>query len=232
MGKQWKQWQTLFSWAPKSLQMVTAAMRLRHLFLGRKVIINLDSIFKSRDITLPTNIHLVKAMAGFSSGHVRMWELDYKESWAPKNWCFWTVVLEKTLEVSLDCKEIQPVNPKGNQSWVFIAKSDDLAEAPILFPPNAKNWLIGKDPDAGKDWRQKRRGWQRMRWLDDITDSKDMSLSRLQELVMHREACHAVVHGVTNSWTWLSWTESLQNFIFLAKENRICLKRIKGRIKH
>ena len=145
---------------------------------------------------------------GFSSSHECMWELDCKESWAPNNWYFWTVVLEKTFESPLDCKEIKPVNPKGNQSWVFIAKSDDLAEAPILFPPNAKNWLIGKDPDAGKDWRQKRRGWQRMRWLDDITDSKDMSLSRLQELVMHREACHAVVHGVTNSWTWLSsWTE-------------------------
>ena len=90
---------------------------------------------------------------GFSSGHVWMWELDYKESWVPKNWCFWTVVLEKTLECTLDSKEIQPINPKGNQSWIFIAKTDAEAETPILWPPDVKNWHIGKDPDPGKDWR-------------------------------------------------------------------------------
>ena len=95
---------------------------------------------------------------GFSSGHVWMWELDYKESWAPKNWCFWTVVLEKTLESPLDCKKIQPVHPKGNQSWVFIGRTDVEAETPILWPPGAKSWLIGKDPDAGKDWRWKEKG--------------------------------------------------------------------------
>ena len=91
---------------------------------------------------------------GFSSRHVWMWELDYKESWAPKNWCFWTVVLKKTLESPLDCKEIKPVNPKGNQPWIFIERTDAEAEAPILWPPEVKNWLTGKDPDAGKDWRQ------------------------------------------------------------------------------
>ena len=90
--------------------------------------------------------------------HVWMWELDYKESWAPKNWCFWTVVLEKTLESPLDCKEIQPVHPKGNQSWIFIGRTDAEAEAPILWPPDAKSWLIWKDPDAGKDWRQEEKG--------------------------------------------------------------------------
>ena len=95
---------------------------------------------------------------GFSSSHVWMWELDYKESWAPKNWYFWTVVLEKTLESPLDCKEIKPVNPKGNQSWVFIGRTDAEAETPILWPPDAKNWLIGKDPDDGKDWRQEKKG--------------------------------------------------------------------------
>ena len=95
---------------------------------------------------------------GFSSTHVWMWELDHKESWALKNWCFWTVVLEKTLEIPLDWKGIQPVNPKGNQSWIFIGRTDAEAETPILCPPDVKNWLIWKDPDAGNDWRQKERG--------------------------------------------------------------------------
>ena len=101
---------------------------------------------------------------GFSSSHVRMWELDHKESWALKSWCFGTVMLKKTLEHPLDCKEIQPVHPKGNQSWTFIGKTDAEAEAPILWPPHRKNWLNGKEPDAGKDWRQEK-GRQRMRWL-------------------------------------------------------------------
>ena len=94
----------------------------------------------------------------FSSSHVWMWELDHKEGWAPKNWCFWTVVLEKTLESPLDCKEIQPVHPKGNQFWIFFAGTDAKAKAPILWPPDAKSWLTGKDPDAGKDWRCEEKG--------------------------------------------------------------------------
>ena len=125
--------------------------------LGRKTMTNLDSIIKSRDITLPTKVRLVKSY-GFSSSHVWMWELDYKEIWAPKNWCFWNVVLEKTLESPLDCKETQPVYPKGNQSWIFIGRTDAEAEAQILWPSDVKNWLIGKDPDAGKDWRQEEKG--------------------------------------------------------------------------
>ena len=101
---------------------------------------------------------LFSASYGFSSSHVWMWELDYKESWAPKNWCFWTVVLDKRLESPLDCKEIQPVNPKGNRSWIFIGRTDAEAETPILWPPDAKNQLIWKGPDAGKDWRQEEKG--------------------------------------------------------------------------
>ena len=109
---------------------------------------------------------------GFSSSHVWIWELDYKESWALNNWCFWSVVWEKTLENLLDCKEVKPVDLKGSQSWLFIGRNDAEAETPILWPPDVKNWHIGKYPDAGKDWRQEEKGTQRIRWLDCITNWK------------------------------------------------------------
>ena len=124
----------------------------RCLLLGRKVMTNLDNILKSRHMT--ANKGPSSQGYGFSSGHVWMWELDCEESWAPKNWCSWTAVLEKTLESPLDCKEIQPAHPKADQSWVFIGRTDAKAETPIPWPPHAKSWLIGKDPDAGRDWGQ------------------------------------------------------------------------------
>ena len=147
----------LFFQAPKSLQMVTAAMKLKDACSwkesyeqSRKHIQKQRHYFANKDPSSQSY--------GFSNSHVWMWELDYKESWAPKNWCFWTVVSEKTLASLLDCKEIQPVHPKGGQSCVFIGRTDVEAETPILWPPDAKSWLIWKDPDAGKDWRREEKG--------------------------------------------------------------------------
>ena len=157
MGKQWKQWLTLFFWASKSLQMVIVAMKLKDAYSLK------ESYDQPRQhITKQKHYFVNKGPSdqgyGFSSGHVWMWELDYKKSWAPKNWCFWTVVLEKTLESPLDYKEIQLVHPKGDQSWVFIGRTDVEAQIPILWPPEMKSWFIGKDPDAGKDWGQEEKG--------------------------------------------------------------------------
>ena len=136
-----------------------------------------------------------------------MWELDYKESWAPKDWCFWTVVLEKTLESPLDCKEIQPVHPKGDQSWVFIGRTDVEAETPIVWPPDAKSWLIGKDPDAGKDWGQEEEGTTEDEMAGWHHQLNGQSLGKLRELVMDRESWRAVLQRVGYDWvTELYWT--------------------------
>jgi len=168
---------------------------------------NLDSILKRRDIKGPSSQGY-----GFSSSHIWMWELDYKGSWAAKNWCLRIAVLEKTLENALDCKEIQPVHPKGNQFWVFIGRTDVEPETPIVWPRNAKSWLIGKDPDAGKDCRWEKKGTTEDEMVEGITDSMDMSLGELRELVMDREAWRAAVHGFSTSGTQLnSWAELIKS---------------------
>ena len=153
MGKQWKVRNFSFLGSKITADGDYSHEMKRCLLLERKVMTNLDSTLKNRDITLPTKVCLVKA--SFSSSHVWMWELDSKESWALKNWCFSTVVLEKILESPLNCKEIQPVHPKGNQSWIFIGRTDAGAETPILW---CEELTHGRDPDAEKDWRQEEKG--------------------------------------------------------------------------
>ena len=187
-------------------------MKLKDIYLlGRKAMTNLYSILKSRDIT---NKGPSSQSYGFSSSHICMWEFDSKESWALKNWCFWTVVFEKTLESLLDCKEIQPVHLNSNQSWMFIGRTDAEAETPALWPPDVNNWLIGKDPDAGMDW-----GWE-----EEMTEDKMVEwhyrcdvpeFGEALGIGEDREARCAVLHGVAKSRTWrgdsteLNWTVSL-----------------------
>ena len=202
MGKQLKQWLTLFWGDPITTDGDWSQEIKRRLVLGRKVMTNLDSILKSRDITLPTKVHLIKAMV--FPVVMNGCEMDYKESWAPKNWCFLPVVLEKTLESPLDCKEIQPVHPKGNQSWIFIGKTDAEAETPIFWLPDMKNWLTRKGPDAGKDWRREEKGMTenemvgRHHWLNGYEFEQTLGVREGQGGLV------CCILGVRNSWTRLS----------------------------
>ena len=196
MGKQWKQCHTLLLVAPKSLQMVIAAMKL-------KDACSLEG--KAETLLCPSSQGY-----GFSCGHVWMWELDCEESWAPKNWCFWTVVLEKTLESPLDCKEIQPVHSEGDQPWDFFGRDDAKAEAPVLWPPHAKSWLIGKDSDAGRDWGQEEKGmtedemagWHH--WLDGHESEWTLGVGDRQGGLA---CCDSQGHKESDMTEWLNWTE-------------------------
>ena len=191
----------LFFSAPKSLKMVTTAMKLKLLAPWKKSYDQPRHHVKKQRHYL-ANKGPSSQSYGFSISHVWMWELDYKESWVPKNWCFWTVVLEKTLESPLDSMEIQPVHPKGSQSWLFIVRPDAEAETetPILWPPDAKNWLIWKDPDAGKAWRQEEKGrtWH------------------------HRLSGHEFTPGV-NSRSWW-WTERPGLLAFMGSQSQTWLR--------
>ena len=169
---------------------------------------NLDSILKSRHNFV--NKGLSSQGYGFSSGRVWIWELDYKESWALKNWCFWTVVLEKTLESSLDCKEIQPVHLKGNQSWIFIGRTDVEAETLILWPPDAKNWLIEKDPDAGKDWRweeKEKTEDEMVGWLHQLDGHEFEQALGVGDGQGSLACCSSWGCKESDTTEWLNWTE-------------------------
>ena len=223
MGKQWKQSQTLFIYFQITADGDCSHEIKRCLLLGRKVMTNLDNILKSRDITLPTKVCLVKAMVfpvvmyGCES-----WTVKKAECW--KNWCFWTVVLEKTLESPLDCKKIQPVHSKGDQSWVFFGRTDAKAETPEPWPPHAKSWLIGKDSDAGRDWEQEEKGRTEVemaRWHHRL-DEHEFEWTPGVDGQGGLECCNSWGHKESDTTERLNWTElSCLETRFLTEQNKL-----------
>ena len=233
MGKQWKQCQTLFFGVPKSLQMVIAAMKLKDAYsLEGKLGQPREHIEKQRHYF--ANKGPSSQGYGFSSGHVWMWELDCEESWVMKNWCFWTVVLEKTLESPLDCKEIQPVHSKGDQSWIFFGRTDAKAETPILWPPHAKSWLIGKDSDAGRELGKEKKGttedemagWHHrldgheFEWTPGVGDGQG-----------GLACCNSWGHKESDTTEWLNWIElnwhnRRKNFEFKKRYVCVCVYKL------
>ena len=185
-------------------------MKLRHLLLGRNVMTNLDSILKKQRHYYANKCPSSQG-CGFSIGRVRMWELDCEEGWALKNWCFWAEVLEKTLESPLDCKEIQAVHSKGDQSWVFIGRTDAEAETPVLWPPHAKSWLIGKDPDAVRDWGQEEKGTTEMAGWNHRLDSHEFGWTLgVGDGQGGLACCDSWGHKESDTlsdWTELSWSQ-------------------------
>ena len=211
MRKQWKQWQTLFFWAPKSHQIVTVAMKFRHLLLGKKAMTNLDSISKSRDITLPTKVCLVKAMVfpvvmyGCESWTIQKAEHQRIDTF--ELWCW------RRLENPLDCKEIKPINPEGNQSWIFIGRTDTEAETPILWPPDVKNWLIGKAPDAGKVWRKEEKGMteaEMVGWHPRLDGHEFEQAPGVDDGQESLECCSSWGHKESGTTEQLNWTKLKQ----------------------
>ena len=204
----------LFFGAPKSLQMVTAAMKLNYAARWKKSYDQPRQHIKKQRHYFASKGPSSQGY-GFSSGHVWMWELDYKETWAPKNWCFWTVVLEKTLESPLDCKEIQPVHPK-DQTWVFTGRTDVEAETPILWPPDAKSWLIWKDPDAGKGWGQEEKGTtedEMIGWHHQLNGHVFGWTPGVGDGQGGLACCHSLGRKDPDTTEWLNWTESKGNRI-------------------
>ena len=230
MGKQWKQWLTLFFWVGSKITADSDCSHeiKRRLLLGRKVLTNLDSILKSRDITLSIKVHLVKAivfpvvMYGYESWTKKKAECQRNDAF--ELWCW-----RRLMRVPLDCKEIQPVHPKGNQSWIFTGRTDIEAETPILWLPDAKSWLIWKDLMLGKIEGRRRRGWQKIRWLNGITNSMDMGLGGLQELVIRQgglACCSSWGFKESDTTERQNWTEpsgKSKNLVytFLSKITRV-----------